>query len=371
MSISILSAAELRRALNLRDLTDPEQGPHAMQLVLDVIASALRGAWGIAPTVSRHSPIVSIRDNYDRLHYPPDGAARDARYTRYVCETAVLRTHTSAQIPPLLTELAASPPADALLVAPGVVYRRDSIDRLHTGEPHQVDLWRIRRGPPLEGSDLERMVELVVGAVLPGRRHRTRPTEHPYTVDGLEIEVESGASWVEIGECGLALSAVLDESGLPAGTTGLAMGLGLDRVLMLAKGIDDIRILRSPDPRIAPQLLDLEPYRPISRMPAVRRDLSLVLDEPAGAAELGDRVRSKLGDRSELVESLQVLSDTPYLDLPAHVTDRLGMRPGQRNTLVSLVLRAVDRTLTDDECNELRNAVYAALNRGLHPEWAR
>jgi phenylalanyl-tRNA synthetase alpha chain len=38
---------------------------------------------------------------------------------------------------------------------------------------------------------------------------------------------------------------------------------------------------------------------------------------------------------------------------------------------VSLVLRGVDRTLTDDECNAVRNAVYAALHRGSRPEWAR
>ena len=55
---------------------------------------------------------------------------------------------------------------------------------------------------------------------------------------------------------------------------GLAMGLGLDRALMLRKGIGDIRLLRSADPRVADQLLDLEPYRPVSSMPPARRDLS-------------------------------------------------------------------------------------------------
>src|SRR5690349_24268488 len=100
MSVSVLSATALRRALNIRDLTDPEQGPHAMQLLLEAIASALIDAWAATRITSRQSPIVSIADNYDRLHYPPDGAARAARYSRYVCEAALLRTHTSAGIPP-------------------------------------------------------------------------------------------------------------------------------------------------------------------------------------------------------------------------------------------------------------------------------
>jgi len=55
--------------------------------------------------------------------------------------------------------------------------------------------------------------------------------------------------WIEIGECGLASPALLAASGLPA-HTGLAMGLGLDRLVMLRKGIDDIRLLRATAPRI-------------------------------------------------------------------------------------------------------------------------
>jgi phenylalanyl-tRNA synthetase alpha chain len=73
-----ISVHELQRALALRDLTDPAQGPHAMQLLLDAIYAALP----VPVRVHRGSPIVSVTDNYDRLNYPPDGAARDARYTR-------------------------------------------------------------------------------------------------------------------------------------------------------------------------------------------------------------------------------------------------------------------------------------------------
>ena len=47
--------------------------------------------------------------------------------------------------------------------------------------------------------------------------------------------------------------------------------LGLDRALMLRKGITDIRLLRSRHPDVQSQLLDLAPYRPVSAMPEVRR----------------------------------------------------------------------------------------------------
>src|SRR5690349_3487054 len=176
MSTSIsLSTAELVRALELRDLTDPSRGSHAMQLLLDAIVAALPSP----ATIHRASPIVSIADNYDRLGYPPDGAAREARYTRYVCDSAVLRTQTSAMIPRLLRELATAPPDDAVLAYPGLVYRRDVIDRLHVGEPHQLDLWRIAR-TPLGETDLDAMIAAVVQAALPGTAHRTQPATHPY-----------------------------------------------------------------------------------------------------------------------------------------------------------------------------------------------
>lgn len=86
----------------------------------------------------RH-PVVSVEENYDCFRIPPDGVARDARYTRYLNDNTVLRTHTSALVPPALDRLAASPPNDVVLSCAGICYRRDSIDRHHVGEPHQLD----------------------------------------------------------------------------------------------------------------------------------------------------------------------------------------------------------------------------------------
>ena len=45
-----------------------------------------------------------MEENYDRLHYPPEGAARDARYTRYLNDAVILRTQTSAMIPSALDD---------------------------------------------------------------------------------------------------------------------------------------------------------------------------------------------------------------------------------------------------------------------------
>lgn len=368
---TVIDPDRLARALALRDLTDPAGGEHALQHVVAALEDALSEAWGIPVRRDPGPRIVSVADNYDRLRYSSDAVTRDSRYSRYVGPGRMLRSHTTARIPALLDALArADGPDEILLSVPGICYRRDVIDRHHLAEPHQIDLWRIRRcGPPLTAADLTGMVGLVVNRVLPGRPWHTPPSVHPYTLEGREIYVRAGGAEVEVGECGLTHPAVLADAGLPATATGLAMGLGLDRLAMLAKGVDDIRLLRSTDPRVARQMRDLAPYRAVSAMPATRRDLSLAVAADLDAELLGDRIRDLLGPDAAAVEEVAVLAETGHDELPATARARMGVWPGQKNVLLRLVLRDLDRTLTAAEANRLRDRVYAGLHEGSAYEW--
>jgi phenylalanyl-tRNA synthetase alpha chain len=157
---------------------------------------------------------------------------------------------------------------------------------------------------------------------------------------------------------------------LPPVVSGLAMGLGLDRLLMLRKRIDDIRLLRATDPRIATQLLDLEPYRAISRQPAATRDLSIAVDVATTSEDLGDTVRGALGARAACVEEVRVLSETAYEALPAQASARLGMGPEHKNMLVRVVLRDLERSLTAEQANQLRDQIYAVIHVGAVQQWA-
>ncbi|WP_426979223.1 hypothetical protein ACQCSU_08060 [Pseudarthrobacter sp. O4] len=373
-----LTTAELHSALELRDLSDPAAGPHALQLLLDEVTGGLERLWHVETSTHRLSPLVATADNYDRLGYSPDDVTRDSRYSRHVSPTVMLRSHTSAGMPALLDSLRGElGHYDRLHVLPGLVYRRDSIDRTHVGAPHQVDLWRLKARGLLGPAELHRMMAALVEAVLPPSRYpdvqwRATPANHSYTDGGQQLDVlltqpDGSREWLELAECGLVGSRILRGSGLnPGRWAGLALGLGLDRAVMLRKGITDIRLLRSANPDVRAQMLDLHPYRPVSALPEVRRDLSLVLGtaQDADIELLGDLARTALGTEAEVLAALEIKAVTPADKLPAAAVERLRMAPEQVNVLLRLVLQPLDRTLTDEEANRLRDRVYLALHRG-------
>jgi phenylalanyl-tRNA synthetase alpha chain len=92
---------------------------------------------------------------------------------------------------------------------------------------------------------------------------------------------QCGERWIEVLECGEIHPWLLNDSNLPSQRwSGLAKGVGLDRLIMLIKQIDDIRLLRSSDPRIARQMLTLARYEAVSNQPATHRDLSICVGDP-------------------------------------------------------------------------------------------
>jgi phenylalanyl-tRNA synthetase alpha chain len=369
---TLLTQAELAKSLSIPDLTDSNVTPdHALQKLIHLAQVALKNHWQGAIQTIRTSPMVPVENNYDRLNYPKYGAARDARYTRYITPRYILRTQTSSAIPDALAGLNGQPPVDLLLMLPGLVYRRDSIDRLHCAEPHQLDLWRVvdhRQHRMMTEADLQDMISVVISALLPGHQWRTVPSPHPYTRQGVQIDVWWQEQWIEVGECGLIEPSILNNAGLIL-HSGLAMGLGLDRLLMIRKGIDDIRLIRHSDPRVQSQMQDLAAYKPVSMMPAIERDLSLVTSVDTDIEMMGDILRHHY-PHSDVIESLSIISETGFQQLPEAARQRLALSQDQKNVLLRLVIRAMDRTLTAEEANEVRNAVYQLLHQGVYQEVA-
>ena len=366
--MNTLSLTQLVDALSLRDLSDPTQGHHAMQILLGDIQTAVSELYQCPLQLLRGSPLVPVHDNYDALGYPDDGPSRESRYSRYIAPSWMLRTQTSTLVPGWLRSWVDKTPRRLGLLTAGLVYRRDSIDRLHTGEPHQLDIWVLVPRDEVNNPNtlLRQAITNIMAAALPEHAISLTDSPHPYTQNGLQLDALSNRNeLVEVGECGLIDPGLLARNGWnPEAVTGIAMGLGLDRLLMLRKHLPDIRLLRSEDPRIAEQMQDLSPWRSVSYQPPIERDLSIATEAELDDEVLGDRIRNALPERAGWLEAVKVLRETPYDALPEIAVKRLGMKPGQKNLLVRLTIRHPTRSISREEANDLRNRVYTAVHQG-------
>ncbi|MBD1846569.1 hypothetical protein H6F89_24720 [Cyanobacteria bacterium FACHB-63] len=185
-------------------------------------------------------------------------------------------------------------------------------------------------------------------------------TAHPYTCNGVEVEVRLNDTWVEVGEGGEVHPKLLKP-----GYTGLATGWELDRLAMLVKGMDDIRLLRSARPKIAAQMKTLNPYISVSNQPKICRDLSIVVAPKTELEDLCESLVQTLGEDAELLESVEILNETAYDQLPASAIQRLGIRPHQKNLLIRMTLQRLHTSISNQKANLLRDLVYQQLHQGL------
>lgn len=356
-----LTKEQLKKDLEIRDLSDSSQGKHCMQLIMNEVIDALTNYWNCQVTIYRESPIVTVEDNYDKLGIDKESVLRSEVYTRYVDDNHVLRTMASTMVPRGLQSIKDEIKPNRLLACVGLVYRRDQIDRIHNGVHHQMDLWYTSENPVTE-KDMQDMINIIV-KVITGKKNSeyiTIPKIHPYTVDGREIDIVVDGKPMEILECGLTNPRILKENGC-AGKYGLALGLGLERILMIRKNIKDIRLLRSTNEKVLCQMDDLEPYKEVSCMPPVIRDMSVVVNNNLDIELLGDMIRDS-GVDEHLIEEVQILSETSYEDLPDKARERLGIEEHEKNILVRVVLRSLERTLTNEECNNYRDIIYRHIS---------
>lgn len=367
MKKEIMTPEKLHQSLSIKDLTDPANGIHAINLAVGKIANCLASAPGWPKLeIKRGNPITTVADSLDRLYFPVDSISRSSTYTRYVTENTILRVHTTCMIPDILREVKSKGLEDYAVLCPGICYRRDVVDRKHTGAPHQMDIWRIKRGiPSLKRPELIKLIETVIYCVSPGAKYRANEVSHPYTLNGLEVEVETKDGWLEVLECGETHPQLLVDADLdPVEYSGLAMGIGLDRLVMIVKGIDDIRLLRAEDPRISRQMETLEPYKPVSKYPPIRQDLSVSVLNDTTEEDICETIRETLGETANVVEEIRIVSETDYKELPRQATERLGIKPGQKNLLVRIILRSPERSLRHEEANEMRDRIYRRLHQG-------
>jgi phenylalanyl-tRNA synthetase alpha chain len=360
-----LTSAQLEDLLAKKDLT--EQSDHCVSIIVERIRQKLEKKYSIAPSIEKGTKVVSAHDNYYALGYDKNEVTLGTRYTKYLNETDMLRTQMSSVIPPLLRNYQKN--GDKLWMCPGIVYRRDVRDKTHVGEPHQMDVWYLTSQSQTR-QDLIELVETIISVIEDVHKKkiqwRYNETSHNYTDDGIEVEIYYQNRWLEILECGLISKKLLANHGLSE-YSGLALGMGLERLAMIIKNIDDIRILNSNNPLIQKQLTNLNKYKAISNQPSMKRDLSIAVDKDLLEEELTELILDSISEGTQsTIESIQILAQTNYEDLPTVAQERLGMVSTQKNILLRIVLRDIERTLTSDEANDVYRQIYQQVHKGTN-----
>ncbi len=187
---------------------------------------------------------------FQALNIPKDHPARDMQDTFYITDNILLRPHTSPG--QVRTMERKNPPIKIL--SPGRVYRADD-DASHSPMFHQIEGLVVDKGVSL--CDLKGLLDEFVKIIFDDdTKTRFRPSYFPFTEPSVEVDVTcckchgkgcslcKGTGWIEILGAGIVNKKVLEMSGIDSSVySGLAFGLGIERITMIKYGISDIRTL--------------------------------------------------------------------------------------------------------------------------------
>ncbi len=199
--------------------------------------------------------------NFEALNIPKHHPARDMQDTFWTEDGNLLRTHTSAIQIRALEKV--KPPFK--IVGPGRVFRYESTDASHENTFYQVEGMMVDR--EITVAHLIYVMKKLLSEIFHREvKVRLRPGYFPFVEPGFELDINclicdgkgcgvcKQSGWVELLPCGLVHPNVLRMGGIdPEQWSGFAFGLGLNRLIMMKYGINDIRHFLSGDIRFLKQ----------------------------------------------------------------------------------------------------------------------
>jgi phenylalanyl-tRNA synthetase alpha chain len=231
-------------------------GRHPVTQVIDEIWGIFR-AMGF--TRARGPEVETAWYNFVALNTPLDHPAVDEADTLYLRDSLLLRTHTS----PVQIRTMEKHRPPVRIIAPGMVYRRDTPDATHTPAFLQLEGLVVDEGVSFVDfkATLGEFARRFWG---PGTRVRFRPSFFPFTEPSAEVDVKrvikrsdgtrEETDWLEIMGAGMVDPAVLENVGYDSERyTGFAFGMGPARIASLKYGIRDIRVFHENDIRFLSQ----------------------------------------------------------------------------------------------------------------------
>ncbi|MEQ8755010.1 MAG: phenylalanine--tRNA ligase subunit alpha [Coleofasciculus sp. G1-WW12-02] len=224
----------------------PQGRIHPLNSIIDQVLDIFVG---LGYTVATGPEMETDYYNFEALNTPQDHPARDMQDTFYLPDGNLLRTHTSSvQIRYMENN---EPPIR--IIAPGRVYRRDTVDATHSAVFHQIEILAVDE--EITFGDLKGTLKVFFQELFGEDVDvRLRASYFPFTEPSAEIDVKWRGKWLEMGGCGMVDPNVLKTVGYdPEIYTGFAAGFGAERFALVMHQIDDIRRLYTSDLRFLQQ----------------------------------------------------------------------------------------------------------------------
>lgn len=294
--------------------------------------------------------IVSTDVAFDLFDFPSTHPARSKSDTYYTDDNHILRTHTTVMWYYYLhneeIKKKIENGEDVGCLSYGKVYRKDEIDRRHMNVFHQIDGWYLtpRTKKEITLEDLKDVLVKIVQALFGSEvKYKFMEETFPFTHPSIEIEVEINGKWVEVVGSGVVKGKVLENLGVDSQKyNGWAFGFGLERLAIIGMELPDIRLLWSDDERVKKQLKLGTIFKEVSKYPAIVRDISFLVDKANFAPnDYFDLVRDVVGDMAE------------EMALVDEYENEAKFGAGKKSYAYRITYRALDRTLTDAEVNEI------------------
>lgn len=263
--LEVLEAEEMTARLEEEkiDVTAPGRRrflgrKHVVTQMIDKVLDVMRS---MGFSVQYGPDIETDYYNFEALNFEQDHPARDMQDTFYLAPDVLLRTHTSnVQVRVMETS---HPPIR--IAAPGRCFRNETISVRSHVFFHQVEALYVDEDVTF--TDLYSAMTTFVSRVFDVEaRVRFRPSYFPFVEPGMEVDAFcfnckgvgcplcKYTGWLEVAGAGMVHPNVLKSGGIdPEKYTGYAWGLGIERLVMLKYGIDDIRLFTENDMRFLEQ----------------------------------------------------------------------------------------------------------------------
>ncbi len=193
--------------------------------------------------------LTTEHNNFDVLRVPANHPARDTQDTFWTTDGRLLRTHTSAmQIPAMLERK-----APVRVVIPGRAFRNEATDATHESTMYQFEGFVIDKN--ISMANLIWTLDTFLKKML-GEKIETKYFPHNYSFvePGMDVMIKWKGKWLEVLGSGMIHPEVLENMKVdPKIYQGFAFGAGVDRLMMLQRGVDEIRLEYSGDLRFLKQ----------------------------------------------------------------------------------------------------------------------